>query len=497
MMRKRFVQPAKIAVLLLWAVLFGVLLQRDYFVNRLALHEDAALAKARQESFAGVYFKEERIGYVKTILLRQDDGLVKLSQTAFLNLMVLQKNYPVRMEVEAHLSTGYALRDFDFSMSSPFYTMQARGKVSGRKIDFILETGKETITDSIMLDSPPFLSLNQRDYLLRQNLQPGDKVKIAYFDPLSLSGKDTLIEYRGLEKTLINGRIFLLHHFEENFQGIRINSWIDEEGKVIKEESPAGFVFLAEPEFKARDISRKGEDILRSVAVPFAGDLPDLAGREEMAFRLVLPEETQFDLQGGRQQLQGDMVTIRREAVPALEAGVCPGLTDELAASPYVQADHEKIAARAGEISRGLDSPLPKVRAIARWVYENLEKRPVIGIPDAVTTLATGVGDCNEHAVLFAALARSAGIPARIAAGVTFHQGAFYYHAWNEVCVGDQWLTLDTTRDQLPADLSHIRFVIGETKEQMKIGGLLGRLRILPANGAAGGGEEGEAGGKK
>ncbi|TFG36514.1 MAG: transglutaminase domain-containing protein, partial [Desulfobacterales bacterium] len=90
------------------------------------------------------------------------------------------------------------------------------------------------------------------------------------------------------------------------------------------------------------------------------------------------------------------------------------------------------------------------------------------------------MGDCNEHAVLFAALARSAGIPARIAAGVTFHEGAFYYHAWNEVCVDGQWLSLDTTRDQLPADLSHIRFVIGETKEQVKIGALLGNLKILP-----------------
>ena len=100
------------------------------------------------------------------------------------------------------------------------------------------------------------------------------------------------------------------------------------------------------------------------------------------------------------------------------------------------------------------------------------------GIPDALTTLNTRMGDCNEHAALFAALARNAAIPTRIAAGVTFHEGAFYYHAWNEVCLADMWYTVDTTKNQFPADLSHIKFVEGETSEQVKISALLGKLKI-------------------
>jgi len=482
MFRKRLILAGKIVVILVWAALFIALLQRDYFVKRLDLRENEVLEKAGQESYAGVFFRGERIGYVKNVLRRGDDGLVRLTQYAVLNLLVLQKNYPVQMEVDARLSGGFLLQDFIFSMSSPFYTMKASGKVTGKRVDFTLVNGKETISDTVMLNSPPFLSLNQRGYLLSQGLRAGDKVKIAYFDPLSLSGKDTVIEYKGLVKTLIKDRIYLLHHFEENFSGIRINSWLDDNGKVIKEESPAGFVFLSEPEYQAKDITRKGQDILQSVAVPFQGDLSRLADLEEISFRLVLPEAAGFDLNGGRQRWHNDILTIHREKMAAEDAMICQGQQEELAATPYIQADHKKIIALAEEITDDMASPLVRVKAIARWVYDNLEKRPVIGIPDAVATLERRMGDCNEHAVLFAALARSAGIPARIAAGVTFHAGAFYYHAWNEVCVDGQWLSLDTTKDQLPADLSHIRFVIGETKEQVKIGALLGNLQILPVN---------------
>ena len=90
------------------------------------------------------------------------------------------------------------------------------------------------------------------------------------------------------------------------------------------------------------------------------------------------------------------------------------------------------------------------------------------------------MGDCNEHAALFAALARNVGVPTRIIAGVTLHDGAFYYHAWNEVCLAENWYSLDTTKNQFPADLSHIKFVEGETSEQIKIIALLGKLGIEP-----------------
>ena len=110
-------------------------------------------------------------------------------------------------------------------------------------------------------------------------------------------------------------------------------------------------------------------------------------------------------------------------------------------------------------------------------MYRNIEKRPVLSLPDALSTLENRVGDCNEHAVLFAALARAAGIPCRLEAGLVYLKGRFYYHAWNLVYLGS-WITVDALFGQIPADVSHIRLVTGSPSQQLDIMGLIGKLQL-------------------
>jgi transglutaminase-like putative cysteine protease len=468
----------RILLLIVWVLLFGALLKRDYFIKSIDIREEQIIKRGREESFAGIYFQNERIGFVKNRLTESGSDGYTLYQDAFLYLNILNESHPVDMRIKATLSRDMLLRDFSFHFTSPFYRMDAEGLIEGQDVLFSFSTGKETVSDVIHLQKPPLLSTNRRSYLLEQGLQPGDKVKIPYFDPISLSGKDTVMEYIGPEKILINGRIYKLHHFVELFSGVRINSWLDDEGKVIKEESPAGFVFISEPEFKATDIKVKGREILSSVSIPVSGGDLDLTGRDEIRYRLTLPPETDFDLDKDRQSLDGDILTVNLESSPAPDGPACEGFPEELASTPYIQTKNKRITDLAQEQAGNAASALERVNILAAWVFENLEKRPVLGIPDALTTLSTKMGDCNEHAALFAALARSSGIPTRVVAGVTFSEGAFYYHAWNEVCLDGDWYSVDTTTNQFPADLSHIKFVEGETNEQVRIAALLGKLQI-------------------
>ncbi len=85
------------------------------------------------------------------------------------------------------------------------------------------------------------------------------------------------------------------------------------------------------------------------------------------------------------------------------------------------------------------------------------------------------MGDCNEHAVLFAALARAAGVPARIEAGLVYLNGRFYYHAWPNVYVG-HWLEMDPTWGQHAVDATHLALVEGELAEPLEVRPIAARL---------------------
>jgi transglutaminase-like putative cysteine protease len=100
-----------------------------------------------------------------------------------------------------------------------------------------------------------------------------------------------------------------------------------------------------------------------------------------------------------------------------------------------------------------------------------------MSIPSAREVLKMRAGDCNEHAALFTAFARSLGIPARICGGIVYSRGSFYYHAWDEVFLQD-WISVDPLMNQFPADATHIKLVEGDLDKQLPLLGLLGKLKV-------------------
>jgi transglutaminase-like putative cysteine protease len=196
-------------------------------------------------------------------------------------------------------------------------------------------------------------------------------------------------------------------------------------------------------------------------------------------------------LAGGRQSLKNGILIIRKEAPPdspatktvptdrtAPRKSLPAFLRAFLRPGPLIQSDHPLIVAKAAEITAAGGSDAQKAKRLVNWVYEKVRKRPVLSVPDALSTLNNLVGDCNEHAVLLTALARAAGIPAEMEAGLVYLRGRFYYHAWNILYVGGAWVTADAVFGQMPADVTHIRFVRGSTEQQMDLLGLIGRMQL-------------------
>jgi transglutaminase-like putative cysteine protease len=156
-----------------------------------------------------------------------------------------------------------------------------------------------------------------------------------------------------------------------------------------------------------------------------------------------------------------------------------------LSATIFLPVEHPEIQAKAAALIAGASDRRDAAKRIHDWVYDNVEKRPVIGVPNGLEVLRTLTGDCNEHTALYVSLARAAGIPARIAAGVVYAEpgdgtGAFFYHAWPEVYLGGAapWVPIDPTLNTFPADATHLKLVEGDLDRQIQIVSLIGQLDI-------------------
>jgi len=229
-----------------------------------------------------------------------------------------------------------------------------------------------------------------------------------------------------------------------------------------------------------------GTDIYELVAIEPDRRLPDptrliylrleVEGLDQAGFAPAL-------LTGGRQRLQDGVLEIRRETLPSHEAyrrpytDSAPDMSVFLEPEFNIESDDPEIVAKAREISGADRNPVSVAQRLTNWVFRNIEKKPVLAMPSAREALRTRVGDCNEHATLLAALLRASGVPARLSIGLVYTREKFYYHAWTEAYLGE-WISMDATLNQMPADASHIKLVEGNLDKQMEIAGLFGELKV-------------------
>ncbi|MFO7649823.1 MAG: transglutaminase-like domain-containing protein, partial [bacterium] len=172
------------------------------------------------------------------------------------------------------------------------------------------------------------------------------------------------------------------------------------------------------------------------------------------------------------------VVEVTAAAVPdkplPLPIGAEP---DFLKPSVAIQSDDPEVRAKSREATGDAREATAAARKLVSWAFTLIDKEATASYPTALDVLKHMKGDCNEHAVVVAALARAAGIPAKVAVGLVYLNGAFYYHAWNELYLG-HWVPVDATFGEFPASAVHLKLAEGELSQQSEILGIVGRVKI-------------------
>ncbi|MCP4693213.1 MAG: transglutaminase domain-containing protein [Desulfobacterales bacterium] len=315
-------------------------------------------------------------------------------------------------------------------------------------------------------------------------MKTGDRRSFEIFDPATMGRATVTVEVLGREDIEIMGEQRLSTKVSLDFKGATQTAWIGENGEVLREKGLLGIRLekTTREAALAETSTEPSQDFTLLASVKSNAIFDDPGRLSRLKVQIGGVDLTGLRLHGGRQTLENDILTIIKEKLDEtardVDAGALGGgLAAHLKATAFIQSDHPEIRGLVREIVAVDDSPARKAEKLMEWIHGNIEKKPALSMPDALSTLENRVGDCNEHAVLLAAMARAAGVPAKIEAGLAYLKGRFFYHAWNSLYLG-KWVTADSVFGQLPADVTHIRFSTGGTGQQLDLVGLIGRVRL-------------------
>jgi hypothetical protein len=405
------------------------------------------------------------------------DGF-RLTDRSTLSFAMLGAPQTVRMALVSETNARYELRRFQFSLVSAAATLTASGTSDGSRIEVDYGVGDRREHLDLPLAEPIALLGGLRPRLAAAWPAPGTRYAHSVLNPMTMRGEPVVTIVEGHER--MNGTDAL--RLTEEHGGLRVRAWIDGRGGVLREESVLGFVLVREPRETAL-ASLRGRDpveVMSMARIPLRGAISDPRERTHLALTVNGPGAALVPDDPPRQQRIGELLRVTREAVP--ERGAAAGTSPEelapfLAPAPFIESDDPEIAATARTVVGDERDPVRRARRLVRWVRTHLEQAPSVTMPSAREVLRARRGDCNEHAVLLAALARAAEIPARVVAGAVYVNDGFYYHAWTELWLGG-WMSADAVFDQLPADATHVKLIEGGPERHFQLAGVIDRLHF-------------------
>jgi hypothetical protein len=508
--RGRIVTAA--AVLVAWVGGLGMLVRREYFRPHIERLAEAALRVEPGAVFYAVMQGDKQVGFASSTI---DTSTAVIEQRDYLVVDIPVGGTVHRAEARTNVTLTRTLRvrSFDVSLDAEQNPMRVEGTVEGDTLLRLLVrsgAGARADTQEIRLTGPILLpTLVPLAVALEEKPKVGNSYVLPVFDPASMGSKDMTLNVRAESLFVVNDssvydstagrwrpvlpdtvRAWLLGTQGGGGGG---GGWVDEQGRLVA-SSQMGFQLRREPYEVAFENWRKDADAHAVAARPVSPDRDVLeitaiaankrlrSSLSRLRVRLGGVPLDGFDLAGGRQRLSGDTLIVEREGAAALAAryiAIPPERRThpDLKAETFLEVNHPEIVALAQRVTFNSRDPRIIAKLLTTWVHDSLEKVVTVGIPSALHVLHTRRGDCNEHTQLFVALARASGVPTRIASGLAYVDGKFYYHAWPEVMLRG-WVAVDPTFGQFPADAAHLRFVNGGLGRQADLLRLVGNLKI-------------------
>lgn len=453
-----------------------------------------ALPAFAGDHWLGIYFKDKKIGFTHSQTVTGPKGKTVTSKT-YLRMSSEGIDQSTTFTQTSHLNAKGTLIDFSLLQEIMGSRQRIQGRVEGDR--FIYRVRGEGFDRERSLSFVPefFISANYIDKIVREGLVPGRKGELPLMTESFQMLSPLKYDIQGQELLEIQGEKRETYIIYQNMSGMESRTWITADGEILKETTGNGFNSIWEPEGKAKDL---GDEIfsvssfitfsLVKIAKPIKN--PRELKSQTFQFRQLsradlIPEDHRQKIIHSQKVEDGSHTTIVQvdaeleEPTKKIKFPVTdPAFSRYLEDSPQVQSNHAMIRALGKELVEDNSDAWKAAKDINLWVDSNLEKA-LVDSATALDALRNRRGECQSHTYLFAAIARSVGIPTKIVNGLVYSEkdGGFLYHAWPEVYVGE-WRALDPTLGQNRVDASHIKLLEEEETAPIRLMEFIGKVKM-------------------
>lgn len=446
------------------------------------------------ETWMGAYVAQKKVGYMSLKIDKGEFNGVKgyrMANVLSNRLTVLGTELTQLVTAVVYTDEKQVPLSEEFAMSSGGKTTRVRATFTPSTVECVVSAGSGSSVKSVPIPQGAKLVADAMFAVDAPPPKIGERQLMHYFNPLTLSIDELDVTAEREEKLTLGGKEYTTIVIKSVTPLGEMTLWQEPDGDVLQVKAMMGITLLRESKQQAIKGIGEGSADDFAVLTSVKPNRPIASPRQCRTLEAVLTglEDESMRISDSRQKaalidgnpgktrflINGSSFDESRSLVRPL-AGA--GFEDELASTPYIDYDMPEVAKQAREIVGEERNAYAACSKIREWVHANMKTRTDIGITrSASDVLESKEGVCRDYAILFAALARAAGIPTRIAAGLTYTDGAFYYHAWNECYVGE-WVPFDATLAQDFVDATHIKLAQGDATCMYGLARVIGALKI-------------------
>ncbi|MEN6357790.1 MAG: transglutaminase domain-containing protein [Armatimonadota bacterium] len=444
------------------------------------------------ETWMGSYVGDKKIGYMS---YKIDDAVFEGTKgyriASVLNnrLTILGADLTQLVTTVVYTDTKYAPLREDFSVSSGGKTTTIRAIYNKDSIDCVVSAGSGVSNQSVPIPKGISLVGDAMFVMPDAKLEVGNEYTLHYFNPLTLAIEDLNIKVERREKITVGGKEYDTVVLTNTTGMGDMTIWQDKDGDCIQLQAVMGIRMIKQTEDEATSglESAASEDFAVLTSVKPDKEIADPRNLKNLDI-VFTGLDKQMAMSDNRQKAASIDEESKKVRVCIKASDFDSGksitlpvdnkeFADELASTAYLDWDTSALREQAHSIVGTETNAYKACTKIRDWIYANMSVDKTIGITrSASDVLKSKRGVCRDYGILFAALARAAGIPSRIVAGLLYTDNAFYYHVWTECYVGE-WVPFDSTLPTDFVDATHVKLAEGDAPTMFGLAKVIGSLK--------------------